>query len=253
MTTAVFVQTDGTGLPVDTSNKDFESIPPYGDEIVYVKGSMNDWSDNEDWAMAFQGNGLYSVTGMLDAGTFEFKFADSSWSNPNIGCDFATQASGSLELENVGGNCAVTIEEAGKYTFTLNASHEHSSEITNPVASVVKAADAPTFGDTTLYLKGTITDWGAPDYAKFAYVANDVYSLDISLTSGSYEMKIADADWTDATNFGGEGTVDLDTEVTMAVGGDSANLAITIPADGSYSFSLNVIDPSAPVLTVTQK
>ncbi|MDN2480740.1 pullulanase-type alpha-1,6-glucosidase [Vibrio agarivorans] len=252
LTTAVFVQTDGTGLPVDTSNKDFESIPPYGDEIVYVKGSMNGWSDNEDWAMTFQGNGLYSVTGMLEAGTFEFKFADSSWSHPNIGCDFATQAAGSLELENVNGNCEVTIEETGKYTFTLNASHEHSSDITNPVASVVKAADAPTFGDTALYLRGDVTDsgWGAIETAKFTYVANDVYSLTIDLVAGSFQMKVADDAWSEGTNFGGTGSVVFGEPIDMEEGSND-NLAIEIPANGSYTFHFNAIDKVNPIMTVT--
>ncbi|MEF1299849.1 DUF3372 domain-containing protein, partial [Vibrio parahaemolyticus] len=86
LTTAVFVQpqdgAQGAGLPVNTDNKDVSSIPPFGETVVYVKGTMNNWSDNSDWAMTFIGNGMYSVTGVLEAGSHEFKFADTGWANP---------------------------------------------------------------------------------------------------------------------------------------------------------------------------
>ncbi|MDR9828141.1 pullulanase-type alpha-1,6-glucosidase [Vibrio sp. FNV 38] len=253
LTTAVFVQTEGTGLAVNTDDKDFESIPPYGDTVVYVKGDMNGWSDDADWAMSFVGNGLYSLTASLDAGSYNFKFADTSWSAPDIGCSSADQASGSLELGEENGNCVLTIEDAGKFTFTLDARHEQSADIEKPVVSVTKAADAPTFGETGLYLRGDVTDsgWGAIETAKFTYIANDVYSLDIDLSAGSFEMKVADSGWTDGTNFGGAGSVVFG-EPIMMEDGSQDNLAIQIPSDGNYRFSFNAIDKVKPVLTVTQ-
>lgn len=140
LTTAVFVQeqsgVQGAGLPV--SSKDLSDTPPYGDTTVYVKGEMNGWSDDANWAMSFIGNGIYSVTHTLDAGNYAFKFADSGWSNPNIGCDNAAQASSSLPLGS-GGDCSVTISEAGDYTFTLNAVYLQNDSETQPVLSVVKA------------------------------------------------------------------------------------------------------------------
>ncbi|MEH0689044.1 pullulanase-type alpha-1,6-glucosidase [Vibrio cholerae] len=140
LTTAVFVQeqsgVQGAGLPV--SSKDLSDTPPYGDTTVYVKGEMNGWSDDANWAMSFIGNGVYSVTHTLDAGSYAFKFADSGWSNPNIGCDNAAQASSSLPLGS-DGNCSVTISEAGDYTFTLNAVYLQNDSETQPVLSVVKA------------------------------------------------------------------------------------------------------------------
>ncbi len=260
LTTAVFVQpqgsAQGSGLPVDTSNKDVSSIPPYGETVVYVKGTMNEWSDSSDWAMEFIGNGIYSVTGVLEAGDHEFKFADSGWSNPNIGCDAATLGSGSLEL-GTEGNCKLTVAETGKYNFTLNALHVQDSSVESPVVTVTEAADAPTFGDTALYLRGTITTWDTPtenSNAKFTYVAADIYSLDLDLTAASYQMKVASANWADATNFGGAdaSSIELDSGFTMAVGGGSSDITITIPEDGSYNFHFNAADKSAPILTVTQ-
>lgn len=258
LTTAVFVQpqngAQGAGLPVNTDNKDVSSIPPYGETKVYVRGDMNGWNPSEEWEMSFLGNGMYSVTGVLEAGDYGFKFADDSWGTPNFGCDYAEQASGSLDL-GTEGNCALSVTETGKYTFVLNAIHEQSDSADKPVVSVTKAADAPTFGETSLFLRGTITTWDTPaetSSAKFTYVAADVYSLDIDLAAGSYEMKIASADWADATNFGGEGSVELDTAVTMDAGGSSANLKITIAEAGNYNFHFNAADKAAPIVTVTK-
>ncbi len=141
LTTAVFVQpqgaAQGAGLPVDASNKDVSTIAPYGDTVVYVKGSMNGWSDSDDWKMSFDGNGVYSVTGELEAGSHEFKFADSGWVHPNIGCDAADQAAGSIALGS-SGNCQFTAPATAQYTFTLNAIHEISSTASKAVISVVQ-------------------------------------------------------------------------------------------------------------------
>ncbi|WP_321285045.1 pullulanase-type alpha-1,6-glucosidase [uncultured Vibrio sp.] len=257
LTTAVFVQpqagAQGAGLPVNTSNKDVSSIPPYGETVVYVKGTMNGWADSSDWAMTFIGNGMYSVTGVLEAGDHEFKFADAGWSNPNIGCDAADQADDSLDL-GTEENCTLTVAETGKYNFILNALNVQDESVEKPVVSVTKSADAPTFGETALYLRGDVTDanWGAIESAKFSYVANDVYSLDIDLTAGTFDMKVASSDWADATNFGGQGAIEFGTPFTMEAGGASGNISITVPADASYNFHFNAADTAAPIVTVTQ-
>ncbi|AXY03515.1 pullulanase-type alpha-1,6-glucosidase [Vibrio alfacsensis] len=258
LTTAVFVQpqhgAQGAGLPVNTDNKDVSNIPPYGEDKVYVRGSMNGWNPVSDWAMPFIGNGIYSMTGVLEAGEHAFKFGGETWSTVDISCSYAEQASGSLDLGKEG-DCKLSVAETGKYTFTLNAAHVQDDNIEKPVISVTKAADAPTFGETSLFLRGTITTWDTPaedSSAKFNYVAADVYSLDIELAAGSYEMKIASADWAGDTNFGGESNVELGAAVTMDVGGDSANLKITIAEAGNYNFHFNAADKAAPIVTVTK-
>ncbi|MHA2771328.1 pullulanase-type alpha-1,6-glucosidase [Vibrio harveyi] len=259
LTTAVFVQpqggAQGDGLPVNKDNKDVSSIPPYGENKVFVRGSMNGWNPVSDWTMPFIGNGIYSMTGVLEAGDHAFKFGGETWSTVNVGCNYAEQASDSLDLGKEG-DCKLSVAETGKYTFTLNAVHVQDDSVEKPVISVTKAADAPTFGDTSLFLRGTITTWDTPaedSSAKFSYVAADVYSLDIALAAGSYEMKIASADWADATNFGGDGSVELGKAVTMNAGGGSKNLKITIAEAGNYNFHFNAADKAAPIVTVTKK
>ncbi|MET2896790.1 pullulanase-type alpha-1,6-glucosidase [Vibrio rotiferianus] len=263
LTTAVFVQpqagAQGAGLPVNTDNKDVSSIPPYGETKVYVRGDMNGWQPVADWEMSFIGNGIYSLTGVLEAGDYGFKFADDNWGTPNFGCHNSDQSSSSVDLGKEE-NCKLKVTETGKYTFILNAVHEQNNSADQPIVSVTKAADAPTFGETALYLRGTITTWDTPatdSPAKFSYEAADVYSLDMDFKAGSYQMKIASADWNaneGNTNFGGTSgsSIELGSGFKMAAGGGSSDIAITLPEDGSYNFHFNAADKAAPIVTVTK-
>ena len=142
LTTAVFVQAQngdvqGAGLPVDNSDKDVSSIPPYGQTTVYVRGDMNGWGSTDDWAMSFVANVVYSVTSNLEAGDYGFKFADADWKTPNFGCDSVELADGSIDLGS-DGNCQLSVTEAGTYTFTLNAIHELDDNVEKAVVSVTK-------------------------------------------------------------------------------------------------------------------
>ncbi|MGF1746482.1 pullulanase-type alpha-1,6-glucosidase [Vibrio minamisatsumaniensis] len=141
LTTAVFVQAQngaqGAGLPVDNSDKDVSSIPPYGQTTVYVRGDMNGWNPVDAWTMTFIGNGVYSVTGDLEVGNYGFKFADADWKTPNLGCDSIELADGTINLGS-GENCQLNVTEAGSYTFTLNAINELNVSVGGPVASVTK-------------------------------------------------------------------------------------------------------------------
>ena len=141
LTTAVFVQAQGdaqgVGLPVDNSGKDVSSIPPYGQTTVYVRGDMNGWGTSDDWAMSFVANGVYSVTGTLEAGDYGFKFADAGWKTPNFGCDSVELSDGSINL-GTDGNCQLSVAESGDYTFTLNATHELDDNVDKAVVSIIK-------------------------------------------------------------------------------------------------------------------
>lgn len=139
LTTAVFVRAQdgaqGVGLPVDNSDKDVSSIPPYGQTTVYVRGDMNGWNPLDTWAMNFVSNGVYSVTATLEVGDYGFKFADAEWVSPNLGCDSVELADGSINL-GTDGNCQLSVTEAGSYTFTFNAIHELGDNVDKAVVSV---------------------------------------------------------------------------------------------------------------------
>ncbi|MEE1674057.1 pullulanase-type alpha-1,6-glucosidase [Agarivorans aestuarii] len=266
-TTAVFVQpqnaTQGAGLPVDTSNKDLSSIPPFN-ETLYIRGTISSWDAPiaSDYAMTFQGDGIYeaiiNVEPREDNADHEFKFANGNadWSGPNFGCDWATQAEGSIDLGS-GGNCILPITEAGKYKFVLDASYEQTEDDSDKaVISVTKVDEnlTPTYS-SDIFLRGTITTWDTPaedSDAKFTYTAANTYTLSIALEAGEFEMKVADAAWTDATNFGASATVVLGAPVTLDNGGGSANMAFAVAEAGTYVFTLDTTNEAAPILTVSQ-
>ncbi|KQY80258.1 glycoside hydrolase family 13 protein [Pelomonas sp. Root1444] len=64
------------------------------------------------------------------------------------------------------------------------------------------ACTKPPLGDATLYLRGTINNWAAPDEQAFEYRC-DAYYLNLK-AQGAHEFKLADEDWTPALTFGGD-------------------------------------------------
>lgn len=93
---------------------------------------------------------------------------------------------------------------------------------------------------TTLYLRGSMNSWAPLDEYAFQYRC-DAYVLNVDL-KGRQEFKIADADWTPATNFGaGAGE-------TLVRGGGNAARAF----DGEHTLRLVLADGQAR-LTVGPK
>lgn len=70
-----------------------------------------------------------------------------------------------------------------------------------PAAQAATCKPAP-LGDATLYLRGGINNWSAPDEHAFEYRCN-AYFLNVKAT-GAQEFKLADEDWSPALTFGGD-------------------------------------------------
>jgi cyclomaltodextrinase len=68
------------------------------------------------------------------------------------------------------------------------------------------ACTKPPLGDATLYLRGGINYWAAPDEQAFEYRC-DAYYLNVT-AQGKQEFKLADEDWTPALTFGGDANGD---------------------------------------------
>lgn len=124
LSVAVFVaaQSDvqGNGVPVDLSNKDADAIPPFGATTILLRGSMNGWDASTPAAFVYAGE--YKVTVQLDAGDYEFKFASEDWSAVNIGAANADLSQSGIALGANGENITLTIEQAGSYVFSIDAS-----------------------------------------------------------------------------------------------------------------------------------
>ena len=221
------------------------------DQVMYVKGSMNEWSNTD--AMTYVGEGVYNLEYTLDAGDYEFKVADANWTEAtNFG---AAEGDEALTLgepktlvfgEGIAMNIAMSITEAGSYNFTLDASV--------PEAPVLTVVNAVPYGDKVLYLKGTMNGWGGDlDGYGLAYADNH-YTLTRVLAAGAHEFKIADPDWLDTSTMGGlpgEGAVVLGEAKTLTLPGDD-NLTLELTEDTLISIDVDATDKNAPVLTISQ-
>ncbi|GDY28125.1 pullulanase [Agarivorans sp. Toyoura001] len=259
MTTAVFVQEQGDsqGAGLKVSEKDTSGIPPYGDNELLLRGDMNEWGTSD--VTEFKGSGVYSITKILEAGSYNFKFATADWSSVLVGCGNATIDSGSLPL--VGDdNCTLEITETGSYSFSVNAEDD-----ANPIIKVEAVADEKPFGDTVVALVGTVTDWapGNADYAmeyaglgKYTFTTN-LTDVDISDNNGQFAVKVADPSWgSEGVNYGAETEGDpLTVGNSFALtGGDGAqNIGFATQNAGEYTFVFNAANKEAATLTVTYK
>jgi pullulanase len=216
---------------------------PFVGTIVYLRGSLNDWSI--DTPMTYIGGGQYSVVfNIAVAGSQEFKIASEDWSTVDFGSgeDDAGVTEGVLEALTVSGaNMTMDFLETGEFTFFFDA-----SDLSAPTLGVHKTQ---MFGTTQIYLRGSLNGWGIDD--ELVYLGNSVYQADIALIAGSYEFKVASEDWSsvDFGTTGGEEMVTISGEKTLAPVG--ANMTIEIVDDGTYRFELSGPDSTAPTLIVS--
>ncbi|NVD07914.1 pullulanase-type alpha-1,6-glucosidase [Vibrio sp. JPW-9-11-11] len=126
LTAAVFVIPQGNeqGLGLDSEVTPVD-VAPFGDTQVYLRGSMNGWSTDDE--LTYQGDGVYQFNGYLTPGEYEFKIASSDWNSVNLGFGAFTQTDDSLDLLDAGnGNLKLVVTEQGLYQFVLDARNQAS-------------------------------------------------------------------------------------------------------------------------------
>jgi hypothetical protein len=223
---------------------------PYGDKVLYLKGTMNEWGGNLDgFGLAYADN-HYTLTRVLPAGAHEFKIADPDW------LDASTMGALPGEGAVVLGE-AKTLTLPGDDNLTLELTQDTLISIdvdaTDKNAPVLTISQHVAFAGRTIYLKGTMNDWGG-ELTGFEFVANaaGVYTLDVTLPVAAYEFKIADADWQDDSTVGavtGSEVLTLGEANTLTLPGDG-NLTLDITEEKEYTFTLDAAHPVMPVLTV---
>lgn len=225
LTTAVFVKPQGdmqgTGLAADvTSNQ--PDVAPYGDTIVYLRGSMNNWGNDgltEADSFVYQGNNTYRLDVTLSAGQQTFKIASSDWSAVNLGYYEMTYGADSVTVSDDGGNLTFNVTADSLYTFTLDAS------TTTPVLSIVAkaetldctaltdSAEAAPFaiaGGGQLYVRGSHSSWNAEADYQLHYKGNNQYQA-VANFDGEFQFKLAsdDGSWSTQLWAQAPGTTDL--------------------------------------------
>ncbi len=214
-------------------------LPAYGDTAVYIRGTMNDWGTGNP--LSYQGEGIYSTAIALDSGNeYFFKFASEDWSTVNFGGgdNGSVVTLGEGLVLGGGGDLSFTAASSETYLFSVDASDAGAPVLTIQV-------EEP-FPGTSVYLRGSMNDWGESD--AFTYEGSGIYSIEVELSAGDYEFKVASADWS-TVNYGSNGSaVEVGSEYSLVVG--AGNLAINIPSDGSYIFTFNATDTANATLSV---
>ncbi|NOH85379.1 alpha-amylase, partial [Vibrio sp. 03-59-1] len=102
---------------------DVISAPPYGDEAIYVRGTLTDWDEGSQ--MSYIGEDKYWTQITLQPGDYEFKLASDDWSTVKIEfSDLSLGASG-LTLEDSGTDNRILIKVTapGQYEFEFDATN----------------------------------------------------------------------------------------------------------------------------------
>lgn len=224
------------------------NLDAYADSGLFVRGSMNDWGATDP--MSYIGNGVYQAAVALTAGDYNFKVASEDWEIANYGAmpdgETTTIDAGFVATPGeTSGNISITIETDGTYLF--------SADVTNLSNPTIYVSPQARYGDTSVYVRGSMNDWGATDEMAFDGVAS--YSLDLDLAAGDYAFKVASEDWA-AVNFGNPEEnqfINLNRNASLVGGDASQNINLTIAEDGAgmYRFDFTVIDPAAPLLKVS--
>lgn len=111
------------------------------------------------------------------------------------------------------------------------------------------APDVVPYGDTVAYIRGGMNGWGEVD--ALSYVGDGVYQVAIAMVAGSYEFKVASADWSTINNGAAADDIEvIEGEDKILVPGSNDNLSLTITTDATYIFSLDASDTSVPILNV---
>ncbi|HFB66118.1 MAG TPA: DUF3372 domain-containing protein [Aeromonadales bacterium] len=220
---------------------------PFPGTTVFIRGDMNGWGENDP--MTYEGGGIYKVNLTLTAADYAFKVASSDWATVNMGANSPSNTTVNLAepyalLAGSNDNLGITIPADDEYSFIFDGSF-----IDSPKLSVWTTK---MFGATPVFLRGDMNGWGETD--TMTYQGNSVYSVDIALTIGTYNFKVASSDWA-TINLGAQGpdavdkTVSLDSGYIL-VAGSNDNMAIDITTDGTYTFEVTGPDPTAPTLKV---
>ncbi|WP_199525363.1 alpha-1,6-glucosidase domain-containing protein [Pseudoalteromonas sp. bablab_jr011] len=212
---------------------------PFVGTSIYVRGNLNDWSTSDE--LMYQGKGVYTFTKQLIAGSYEFKVASGDWKTVDYGSgeSSAVVTVGTEKLLAVKGtNMTIDIARDGQYQFVFDASN-----LEEPLITVF---NAEMFGETPVYLRGSMNNWDPVNL--LTYAGDAIYSTTIALDVDDYEFKVASSDW-NTVNLGGSG------ESPLAVLGEAAsleavgaNISLSITQAGNYRFTVQ--GPDLNKLTV---
>lgn len=123
-----------------------------------------------------------------------------------------------------------------------------------PVGKKTDLSTVPPFGDTAVYLKGVLDEWGNTN--QMTFTSNFMYEFTTEVSSdklGTTNVKIADASW-GPLNYGSCNAGDklvVGTPLTLCKGGDTGNIGLDLAKAGSYKFVFTAMNKDKPTLSVS--
>ena len=112
------------------------------------------------------------------------------------------------------------------------------------------APDIPPYEATTVFVRGAMNGWGEVD--TFSYEGDGIYMATIDIAAGSYEFKVASADWSTVDFGAGADGQAVTLGQAKTLGRSGANLQLNLPNSATYVFVLDANNKEAPVLTVQE-
>jgi pullulanase len=263
LTTAVFVKpqgaNQGAGLAAGVT-RDAPDIAPYGNNAIYVRGSMN--NDGADGftitdTFTYEGNGIYTLDTTLTAGVQTFTITSVDSVAVDLGFSDVNISPSSVTVSDNADSMNIMIDNAGSFTFALDASETtpvltiSSVSPTIDCTALTDSVDAIPFtvaGDGELYVKGDHSGWAAEEAYRLHYKGNNVYQA-IADFDGLMNFKLASSDgsWTTQLWAQAEGSSDINGSelalgITYPVAYNNAGTDnnVTSLTAGTYSFLLTL-------------
>ncbi|MEH8223058.1 hypothetical protein Q7I19_18795 [Aeromonas veronii] len=123
-----------------------------------------------------------------------------------------------------------------------------------PVSKKTDLSTLPPFGNTDIYLKGFLDEWGNTNQMTFS--GNFMYEFTTEVSTdklGTTNVKIADASW-GPVNYGSCNAGDklvVGTPLTLCKGGETGNIGVDLAKAGSYKFVFTAMNKDKPTLSVS--
>ena len=269
LTTAVFVKpqgaSQGAGLSAGAT-RDAPDIPPYGNNTLYLRGSMNNEGNNgftEADTFIYQGNGIYSIDTTIAAGEQTFTITSIDSAAVDLGFSDISIGENSITITDANDSISFIADAQGSFTFTLDASESIPQLTISSVSptvdcdALVDSADTIPFdieGDGELYVRGDHSGWNPQEAYRLHYKGNNVYQA-VAEFDGAMQFKLASSDgswltqlWAQAEGSTEINGADLVVGVSYPVaykGAGTDNNQTTLAA-GTYSFllTLNEANPA---------
>ena len=208
---------------------------PLGGRELFLRGSFNSWTAPEAQRFVWACDRFELVT-RID-GEHRFKIGDESWNaDADLGrrADRAATAAGAWALAPRGPELSRRFDGTTRFVLSPDLKSLRIEACPKP---------AP-FGDTVLYLRGTMNHWAASDDDALRYHC-DAYLLNVKLV-GRNEFKIADAAWAKATSFGVGGAGAPGNHVVVFTGEHTVRLAFDEAGQASVTVGPKTFaDPGA--------